>query len=72
MKKKILALCLVIVLAVTAVTGVTLAYFTDQDKANNVFTVGDLNIELKEEGKVMLGDVDQSTKKNDEGKDNGV
>lgn len=69
MKKKILALCLVIVLAVTAVTGVTLAYFTDQDKANNVFTVGDLNIELKEEGKVMLGTVDQSTKTNEKGEE---
>ena len=31
MKKKILALCLVVVLAITAVTGATLAYFTDTE-----------------------------------------
>ena len=40
MKKKILALALVVVLAVTAVTGATLAYFTDKDDATNTFTVG--------------------------------
>lgn len=49
MKKKILALCLVVVLAVTAVTGVTLAYFTDvTDTATNTFTVGNVDIELDE------------------------
>ena len=40
MKKKILALCLVVALAVTAVVGGTLAYFTDTDEAENVFTTG--------------------------------
>ncbi len=49
MKKKILALCLVVVLAVTAVTGATLAYFTDNDdSAKNTFTVGNVEIELTE------------------------
>jgi len=48
MKKKILALCLVVVLAVTAVTGVTLAYFTDTDIEENVFTIGNVEIELDE------------------------
>ena len=48
MKKKILALCLVVVLAVTAITGVTLAYFTDTDNATNTFTVGNVDIELTE------------------------
>jgi len=48
MKKKILALCLVVVLAVTAVTGVTLAYFTDDDAATNTFTVGNVSIDLTE------------------------
>ena len=48
MKKKILALCLVVVLAVTAVTGATLAYFTDSDDAENVFTVGNVDIDLTE------------------------
>ena len=48
MKKKILALALVVVLAVTAVTGATLAYFTDTDEATNTFTVGNVSIELTE------------------------
>ena len=48
MKKKILALCLVVVLAVTAVTGATLAYFTDTDEAENVFTTGNVDITLDE------------------------
>lgn len=46
--KKILALCLVVVLAVTAVTGATLAYFTDEDDATNTFTVGNVDITLTE------------------------
>lgn len=49
MKKKILALCLVVVLVATAITGVTLAYFTDvTDTATNTFTVGNVDIELDE------------------------
>lgn len=48
MKKKILALALVVVLAVTAVTGATLAYFTDTKNATNTFTVGNVQIELTE------------------------
>ena len=48
MKKKILALCLVVVLAVTAVTGATLAYFTDTEKASNIMTVGNVDINLEE------------------------
>lgn len=46
--KKILALCLVIVLAATAVTGATLAYFTDDDAKTNTFTVGDVKIHINE------------------------
>lgn len=46
--KKILALCLIIVLAVTAVTGATLAYFTDDDSETNTFTVGNVEIDLTE------------------------
>ncbi len=46
--KKILALCLVVILAVTAVTGATLAYFTDTDTETNVFTTGDVDIDLEE------------------------
>lgn len=48
MKKKILALALVVVLAVTAVTGATLAYFTDDDAKTNTFTVGNVQIALTE------------------------
>lgn len=48
MKKKILALCLVVALAVTAVVGGTLAYFTDTDKETNTFTVGNVDIDLLE------------------------
>lgn len=48
MKKKILALCLVVVLAVTAVTGATLAYFTDTDAKTNTFTSGKVDITLNE------------------------
>lgn len=47
--KKILALCLVVILAATAVTGATLAYFTDTDEATNVFTTGNVDITLDEE-----------------------
>ena len=49
MKKKILALCLVVVLVATAITGVTLAYFTDTDDQANTFTVGKVDINLDEE-----------------------
>ena len=48
MKKKIIALCLVVALALTAVVSGSLAYFTDTDKANNVFTVGKVDITLNE------------------------
>ena len=48
MKKKILVLCLVVALAVTAVVGGSLAYFTDTDKAENVFTTGKVDITLNE------------------------
>ena len=46
--KKILALCLVVVLAVTAVTGATLAYFTDKDAKTNTFTLGGVAIHIDE------------------------
>lgn len=47
MKKKILALGMVACLATAAVGG-TLAYFTDTDEASNVFTVGNVEIDLTE------------------------
>lgn len=49
MKKKLLAMCLVVALAATAVIGGTLAYFTDTtDKNVNEFTVGNVKIDLSE------------------------
>ena len=48
MKKKILALCLIVALAVTAVVGGTLAYFTDTDNETNTFTTGKVDITLNE------------------------
>ena len=48
MKKKIIALCLVVALAATAIVGGTLAYFTDTASAQNTFTVGNVKIQLLE------------------------
>ena len=59
MKKKILVLCLVVALAVTAVVGGSLAYFTDKDAATNTFTTGKVDITLNEtfsqESKLLPG-----------------
>ena len=49
MKKKILALCLVVALALTAIGGATLAYFTDTDAQKNTFTTGNVAIDLWED-----------------------
>lgn len=62
MKKKILALCLVLALSATAIIGGTLAYFTDKDEAVNTFTVGNVKIQLIEstyhrEGNDNSGDI---------------
>ena len=48
MKKKIVALCLCIALAVVAIGGATLAYFTDSKDVTNTFTVGNVEIKLTE------------------------
>ena len=48
MKKKILALALVVILAITAVAGASLAYLTDKDQAVNVMTLGNVAIEQYE------------------------
>lgn len=48
MKKKIVSLCLVAALAATAVVGGTLAYFTDDDAKTNTFTMGNVDIQIKE------------------------
>lgn len=49
MKKKLLALCLVVVLAAVAAIGGTIAWLTAQTApVVNTFTVGDINIDLAE------------------------
>lgn len=48
MKKKLVVLCLVALLAVGAIIGGTMAYFTDTDEAENVFTAGNVDITLNE------------------------
>ena len=48
MKKKIVALCLCVALAVVAIGGATLAYFTDTKTATNTFTMGNVKITLDE------------------------
>lgn len=48
MKKKILAIALIACLAVTAIAGISLAYFTDTDSKTNVFTSGKVDITLNE------------------------
>ena len=49
MKKKIVALCLCVALAVVAIGGASLAYFTDTDEATNTFTAGGVKIDLIEQ-----------------------
>ena len=48
MKKKITAIALVVCLVAVAVVGGSLAYFTDEEKATNTFTVGNVDITLTE------------------------
>ena len=61
MKKKIIAVCLIVALAATAVIGGTLAYFTDTEEAENVFTVGNVDIELTEPGWEATGKEEANT-----------
>jgi predicted ribosomally synthesized peptide with SipW-like signal peptide len=48
MKKKIMALGLVVAVAVLAIGGATLAYFTDSDDKTNEFSAGKVDITLNE------------------------
>ena len=49
MKKKIVTACLVVALLVVGIVGASLAYFTDKDAKDNVFTTGKVDISLQEE-----------------------
>ena len=48
MKKKIITSCLVVALLVVGIVGASLAYFTDKDAKDNVFTTGKVDISLEE------------------------
>ncbi len=50
MKKKLVTGALLLAFGAVAVTGGTLAYFTDKDAETNTFTVGNVDIELTEPG----------------------
>lgn len=58
MKKKIATGALLVAFGATAVTGATLAYFTDTEKATNTFTVGNVDITLTEPNWVGTGSKD--------------
>ncbi|MBR3755949.1 MAG: SipW-dependent-type signal peptide-containing protein [Firmicutes bacterium] len=59
MKKKVVTLSLVVALIATAAIGGTLAYFTDKTETEkNVFTVGNVEIELTEPDWVDSGSQD--------------
>lgn len=47
-KRKILSLAMALSIVAIMAVGATLAYFTDTDKAENVFTIGDVEITLNE------------------------
>lgn len=59
--KKTIAFILVLVLCCSASIGLTVAYLTDRDSAANIFTVGDVSIELSEDfeqGAMLIPGVD--------------
>ena len=58
MKKKIIAVCLIVAMAAIAVVGGTLAWFTDDEVANNTFTVGKVDITLTEPNWTSSGSQD--------------
>lgn len=60
MKKKIVSLCLVVVMAAIAIVGGTLAYLTDKDQVKNTFTVGNIDIDLWEETNAYPGQIFQN------------
>ena len=61
MKKKIIAAALAISMMTTLAIGMTLAYFTDTQTADNTFTVGNVKIELTEPGWESSGRLDAPT-----------
>ena len=66
MKKKLLLVAVAVILAVVAIAGTSLAYLQDTDAEDNVFTVGDVEIDLYEnfvdESKLVPGVYDAEKK----------
>jgi len=60
MKKKILAISLAVALIAIMVVGGTLAWFTDEDAANNVFTIGSIEILQHEQQHVIDSNGDKT------------
>ena len=48
MKKKLTAVALIVCMLAIMLVGASLAYFTDEDYATNVFTLGEVDIDLEE------------------------
>ena len=67
MKKKIMAICLVAVIAVIAIAGSSLAYLADTDAEDNVFTVGNIKIDLWENFDENYAELMPTTGKDDNG-----
>jgi len=61
MRKRALAICLCIVLALVSV-GATIAYFTDDDSAVNTFTVGNIDITLDEADVDFNGELESNSR----------
>lgn len=59
MKKKLIAVCLIIAMMAITVVGGTMAYFFDTAENTNVFTVGNVQIELEEVQKKPEGGFDE-------------
>ena len=58
MKKKIFSIALVACLVVLSIAGASVAYFTDVDDATNVFTSGNVDIELTYAGQVSPEEIE--------------
>lgn len=62
MKKKIIAICLCVALVAVGIVGATLAYFTDTDKVENTFEVGNVDIDLYEQTDNKVPGMDKNHK----------
>lgn len=66
MKKKLFVLACAAILVITAIAGASLAYLQDTDAEDNVFTVGNVEIDLyenfKDESKLLPGVYDAENK----------